>query len=95
MRLLGFDPQQVSTVLQAGDAVQNNAVNTGVLAELEQTGSKTLGLEQLAVGLDYNVAVVDVVSAGDVVAVEESVVLVSQVAWLVGNSDLLGQASTQ
>src|SRR5690606_40575774 len=93
--LLGFDPQQVSAVLQGGDAVQNNAVFTSTFAELEQTGGQALGLEQLAVGLDDHVAVLDVVSAGDVVTVQEAVVLVTQVAGFVGYGDLLGQTGTQ
>ena len=95
MRLLGFDPQQVGTVLQAGDTVEDNTVDTAAFFEAEQTRSQTLRLEQFAVGLDDHVAVLDVVSAGDVVAVEEAVVLVAQVARFVGHSDLLGQASAQ
>src|SRR5690606_22553048 len=95
VRLLGFDPQQVSTVLQGGDAVQNHAVFASTGAELEQAGGQALGLEQLAVGLDDHIAVLDVVSAGDVVTVEEAVVLVAEVARLVGNSDLLGQIGGQ
>src|SRR5690554_435365 len=90
-----FNPQQVSTVLQGGDAVQDNAVDTGVFAELEQAAWQTLGLEQLAVGFDDYVAVVDVGSAFNVVAIQEAVVLVAQVAWLVGYSNLLGQSGTQ
>src|SRR5690606_41904787 len=95
VRLLGFDPRQVAAVLKGSDAVQYYAVNTGVLAELEQAGSQTLGLEQLAVGLDDHVAVLDGIGILDVVAIEEAVVQVAQVARLVGNSDLLGQTSAQ
>src|SRR5690606_30563327 len=95
VRLLGFDPQQVSAVLQGGDAVQNHAVFTSTFAELEQTGGQALGLEQLAVGLAAHVAVLDVVSAGDVVTVQEAVVLVAQVAGFVGYGDLLGQTGAQ
>src|SRR5690606_16706394 len=90
--LLGFDPQQVGTVLQGSDAVQNHAINTSAFTELEQAGRQTLGLEQLAVGLDDDVTVLDVVSAGDVVTIDEAVVLIAQVARLVGHGDLLGQA---
>src|SRR5690606_11217098 len=66
--LLGFDPQQVGTVLQAGDTVQNDAVFAGAFLELEQAGSQTLRLEQLAVCLNNHVAVGDVGSGLDVVA---------------------------
>src|SRR5690606_24256918 len=64
--LLGFDPQQVGTVLQAGDTVQNHTVFASAFFELEQTGRQTLGLEQLALSLDHNVAVCDVVCRLDV-----------------------------
>src|SRR5690606_26888745 len=93
--LLGFDPQQVGTVLQGSDAVQNHAVHASAFTELEQAGGQTLGLEQLAVGLDDNVTVLDVVSAGDVVTIDEAVVLVAQVARLVGHGALLGQTGAQ
>src|SRR5690606_15589731 len=95
VRLLGFDPQQVSTVLQAGDTVEDNTVDTGAFAEAEQAGGQALRLEQLAVCLDNHVAVLDVVSAVDVLTVQERVVLVAQVARLVGDRDLLGQASAK
>src|SRR5690606_34264397 len=45
--------------------------------------------------LDDHVAVVDLVSRLDVLTVQERVVLVAQVARLVGDRDLLGQASAQ
>src|SRR5690606_32813263 len=48
VRLLGLDPQQVSAVLQAGDAVQYAAVFAGASAELEQVGRQTLRTQQLA-----------------------------------------------
>ena len=88
----GLDPQQVGAVAQAGDTVQYHAVDVGVAAELEQTGGQTGGLEQLAVGLDHDVAVVDLVGGIDVFAFQEAVVLVAQVARLGGHGDLLGQA---
>src|SRR5690554_169039 len=95
VRLLSLDPQHVCTVLQASDAVQNNTIFTRTFFELEQARSQTLGLQQLAVRLDYNVAVLDLGSIFDVLAIDEAVVLVTQVTRLVGYSDLLGQASTQ
>ncbi len=95
MRLLGFDPQHVCAVLQAGDAVQNNTVFARARLEAEQARGQTLRLQQLAVGLDHNVAVLDLGSVVDVLAVQEAVVLVAQVTRLVGYRDLLGQASTQ
>src|SRR5690606_2814255 len=93
--LLGFDPQQVGTVLQAGDTVQNHTVFASAFFELAQTGRQTLGLEQLALSLDHNVAVCDVVCRLDVLAVQEAVVQVAQIARLFGHSDLLGQTSAQ
>ena len=71
MWLLSFDPQQVSTALQAGDTVQNHSIFTRARFELEQAALQTLRLHQLAVCFDYNVTVSDVVSAVDNVAVEE------------------------
>src|SRR5690606_34620666 len=53
------------------------------------------GFEQFAVGFDNNVAVFDGVGILDVVAIEEAVVQVAQVTWLVGYSDLLGQTGAQ
>ncbi len=95
VRLLGFDPQHVCAVLQAGDTVQNNTVFARASFELEQARGQALRLQQLAVGLDHNVAVLDLGSVVDVLTVQEAVVLVAQVTRLVGYSDLLGQASTQ
>ena len=94
VRLLGFDPQHVCAVLQAGDTVQNNTVFARASFELEQARGQALRLQQLAVGLDHNVAVLDLGSVVDVLTVQEAVVLVAQVTRLVGYSDLLGQAST-
>ena len=89
MWLLSFDPQQVCTVLQGSDTVQNNTVFTGAFTELEQVRRQTLRFQQLTVRLDYNVAVVDVFRTVNNVTVQEAVVLVTQVAWFVGYSDLL------
>src|SRR5690606_19777678 len=72
VRLLGFDPQQVGTVLQAGDTVQNHTVFASAFFELEQARSQTLRLEQFALSLDYNVAVCDVVCRLDVFAIQEA-----------------------
>src|SRR3990167_3305993 len=94
VRLLGFDPQHVSAVLQRSDAVQYAACFTGASAELEQVGRQTLRTQQLAATVQNYVAVVQVGSR-NFFAIQEGVVLVAQVARLVGNSDLLGQASTQ
>src|SRR5690606_38845925 len=95
VRLLGFDPQQVGAVLQAGDAVQNHAVFASARLEAEQAGGQTLGLEQLALGLDDHVAVFDVGGGVDVLTVQEAVVLVAQVARLIGDGEVLGQAGAQ
>ena len=94
VRLLGFDPQHVGAVLQRGDAVQYAACFTGASAELEQVGRQALRTQQLATAVQNHVAVVQV-GSGNFFAIQEGVVLVAQVARLVGNSDLLGQASTQ
>ena len=94
VRLLGFDPQQVGTVLQAGDAVQYAARFAGASTELEQVGRQALGTQQLAAAVDHDVAVAQV-GSGHFFAIEEAVVQVAQVARLVGHGDLLGQAGTQ
>src|SRR5690606_16545906 len=91
----GFDPQQVSAVLQAGDAVEDNAIFTGAFLEFEETGLQTLNLEQFALGFNNHVAIVDVVGAADIVAVEEAVVKIAKIARFVGHCDLLGEASAQ
>src|SRR5690606_25365171 len=66
VRLLGFDPQQVSDVLQGGDAIQIHAFIASTWAEMKPAGGQALGLEQLAVGLDDHIAVLVVFSAVDV-----------------------------
>ncbi len=93
--LFGLDPQKIGTVLQAGDAVQHHPVFAGARLELIEAGGETLDLDQLAVLLDHHVAVVDIGGRGNLFTVEEAVVLIAQVAWLVGDRDLLGQAGTQ
>jgi len=94
MRLFRLDPQQVCTVLQRGDGVEDAAVFTGARLELVQVGRQTLRAHQLAIALDHDIAWRQIVCR-DFFTVEESVVLVAQIARLVGESDLLGQASTQ
>src|SRR5690606_28590953 len=94
VRLLGFDPQQVGAVLQAGDAVQYAAVFAGAGAELEQVGRQARRTQQFAFALDHDVAVTQF-GFGDFFAVQEAVVQVAQVARFVGHGDLLGQAGTQ
>src|SRR5690606_35606817 len=94
VRLLGLDPQQVGTVLQRSDAVQDAACFASASAELEQVGRQTLGTQQLAFTIQNHVAVVQI-GRGHFFAIQEGVVLVAQVASGVGDSDLLGQASTQ
>src|SRR5690606_25444094 len=94
VRLLGFDPQQVSAVLQAGDAVQYAAVFTSASTELEQVGRNTHRTQQLSFTLDHDVAVAQL-GFGDFFAIQEGVVQVAQVARLFGDGDLLGQTGTQ
>ncbi len=89
MGLFGLDPQQVGTVLQAGDAVQDAAVLAGAGAELEQVGGQAFGPQQLAVAVDDDVAVRQLIRR-DLLAVQEAVVLVAQVARRVRDGDLLG-----
>ena len=92
VRLFGFDPQQVRAVLKAGDAVQHAAVLAGSRTELEEVAGQALGLEQLAVAADQDVAVADF---GHFLAIEEAVVLVADVAGFAGEGDLLGQAGAE
>src|SRR5690606_27079810 len=94
VRLIGFDPQQVGAVLQAGDAVQYAAVFAGAGTELEQVRRQALGTQQLAAAVDHDVAIAQV-GSGHFFAIEEAVVQVTQVARLLGHGDLLGQAGAQ
>ena len=93
VRLFGLDPDQVGTVLQAGDAVENAAILAGSGAELIEVGGQALGSQQLAVTVDQHVA--GVARARHLFAIEEGVILVAQVARFAGEGDLLGQARAQ
>ena len=94
MRFFGFDPQQVGAVLQRGDAVEHAARFAGVRTELEQVARQALRTQQLAVALEYDVAIAHRIER-DFFDVEEGVVLVAQVARLAGHGDLLGQAGAE
>ena len=95
MRLLGFDPQEISTVLQRGDAVEYHPILSRALAELEQTGCQTRRLQQLAVGLNHHVTIGNVISAVDVIAIEEPVVEITQITRLLRYRNLLGKACAE
>ena len=95
MRLLGLDPQEISTILQRGDAVEYHTILPRALSELEQTGCQTSRLQQLAVGLDHHVPIGNVISAVDVIAIEEPVVEITQITRLLRHRNLLGEACTE
>ena len=95
MGLLGFDPQQVGTVLQAGNTVKNDAIFTGARLELVEARSEALGFHQLTVLLDDHVAIIDVGGVFDHIAIQETVVLIAEIAWLIGDGNFLRQASTE
>ena len=94
VRLFGFDPQQVGTVLQAVDAVEHAAILARTGAELEQVRRQPLRPQQLAIAADDNVAVANLADV-DFLAIEEAVVLVANVARLTAEGDLLGQAGAK
>ena len=91
----GLDPEQIGAVLQAGDTVHHHASLTAALLELEQTRGQPLDRNQTAVLLDHDIVGPDLVGVLDLPAVEEAVVLLAQIARLVGHGDLLGQAGAQ
>jgi hypothetical protein len=94
VRLFGLDPQQVGAVLQARDTIEHAAVLAGAGAELVEVRRQPLGLQQLAVAADQNVAMADR-AAIDRIAIEEAVVEIADVAGFAGEGDLLGQAGAE
>ncbi len=94
VRLLGLDPQQVGAVLQRGDAVEHAAVLAGAGAELEEVDGRRFGRISLPLRLMMTSPFWRCRRV-DFLAVEEAVVLVAQVARLVADGDLLGQARAQ
>ena len=55
---------------------------------------KALGTQELAIAIEDNVATMDIVGA-HLIAIEEAVVLVTEISGLMRHGDLLGQAGTQ
>ena len=49
MRVRRFDPKQIGTVFQAGNAVQNGTVESGIRFETVQTVGQTCGLAKFSV----------------------------------------------
>ena len=94
MRLLGLDPQQVGAVLERGDAVEHDAVLARSGAELVKVRGQTLGGQQLAIAADEDLAIGDV-GGVNFIAIEEAVVLVTQIARFLRVGDLLGQAGAE
>src|SRR3546814_9220716 len=85
---------QVRAVLERGDAVEDDTVFAGSSAELEQVGRQALGTKQLAVAGQNDIAAQGG-DVGDLLDVEEAVILVAQVALFLAVGDLLGEASAQ
>ena len=81
-------------MLQRGDAVENAAIDAGAGAELIQVTRQTLRTQQLAVAADDHVAIADL-GRVNFVAIEEAVVLVAEIAWLVADGDLLREACAE
>ena len=63
--------------------------------KLKQTRSQSRGLEQLAIHFHHDIAIVDVISTLYVVAAEEAIISVSQVARLLCDRDLLGKTCAE
>ena len=53
--LLGFDPEQICTVVEASDAIKNNAIKTGTFTEGVEPVIETNRLYQLAILVDRNI----------------------------------------
>ena len=94
MGLFRFDPNQIGTILQAGNAIQNAAVFASARTELEQVGRQALGTQQLSVAVEDNVAIARRCRI-DFLAIEEAVILVAKIACFLRNRDLLSQASAE
>ena len=52
MRIRSFDPEQVGSIFQAGDAIQDCTIESGVGLELVQAIGKAIGNAELTVHLD-------------------------------------------
>lgn len=94
MRLLGLDPQQVGAVLQRSDAVEHAAVFAGTSTELIEVAGKPLRTHHLAVAVDNDVAIPGV-GGCHFLAIQEAVVLITEVARLVAHGDLLCEAGAE
>ena len=51
--------------------------------------------QQLTIGLHNDVAIGQIICSLNDIAVKETIVLITQIAWLIGHSNLLSQAGTQ
>ena len=85
VRLFGFDPEQIRAMLEAGDAVEDDAVEAGVFLERVQAIVQTLRLTDLAALVDGDVAVVQLVQVVHLFRVQELAVLIAQIARLDGH----------
>ena len=80
MRFFGFNPQQVRTVLQRGDAVQHHAVYACAFFELEKVARQAGRFDGFTVGVHNHVSGFDLAQVGNFFAVQEAVVLVAQIS---------------
>ena len=88
---LGFNPQQVGAVLQAGGAVEHHPVGPGALAEGVQAVVQPLRAAQLAVLVDGDVAVAQLLQVMHFGGLQKAAIAVAQIAWRLGHRNLHGQ----
>ena len=81
--------------MQGSNAVQDYPVLARSLAELKEARGQPRRLQQLAIGLDHDIAIGDVIGTFNVVAIEESVIKVTQVTRLLCDRDLLGETCAE
>ena len=94
MRFFGFDPNHIGAILQRSDAIKYAAVFAGAGTELEQIARQAFRAQQLAFALNHHIAVAQGFGT-DFFAIQIRVIQVAQVARLVGDGDLFGEAGTQ
>jgi hypothetical protein len=93
---VGLDPQQVGAALgQRGDAVLDHPGPAGAVLEGEQAVGHAHGLFELAVAIQRQLARQDRVVGGDGLGLQPLDVVAGQVARLLADRHLLGQARAQ
>ena len=80
--LFGFDPQQISAMFQAGNAVQYYAVEASIVFKRVQAVVQALRLRELAIDANSDVAIFQIRNIVDHFGIEEVIVLAAKVTRL-------------